>query len=52
MNYTTPTTGTKDPQSMTFGNYSVTVGNVKGETDETSYIGGKWNTQMYRDAYV
>ena len=28
-----------------FGNYGTTIGNVKGGTDETSYIGGKWNTQ-------
>ena len=46
MNYNTPTTGTKDPQSMTFGNYKTTIGNVKGGTDKASYIGGKWNTQQ------
>ena len=45
MNYTTPTTGNKDYQYMMFGNYEPTIGNVKGGTDETSYIGGKWNTQ-------
>ena len=47
MNYTTPTTGsvTYDNQYMYFGNYGTTIGNVKGGTDETSYIGGKWNTQ-------
>ena len=45
MNYKTPTTGNKDTQTMYFGNYGVTIGNVKGGTDETSYIGGKWNTQ-------
>ena len=45
MNYNTPTTGNKDYQYMTFGNYETTIGNVKGGTDETSYIGGKWNTQ-------
>ena len=45
MNYDIPTTGTKDPQSMYFGNYQVTIGNVKGGTDETSYVGGKWNTK-------
>ena len=33
-------------QKMKFGNYGVTIGNVKGRTDETSYIGGKWNTQQ------
>ena len=45
MNYTTPTTGNKDAQYMYFGNFGVTIGNVKGGTDKTSYIGGKWNTQ-------
>ena len=45
MNYTTPTTGNKDAQYMYFGNFGVTIGNVKGGTDQTSYIGGKWNTQ-------
>ena len=44
MNYTTPTTGNKDAQYMYFGNFGVTIGNVKGGTDSTSYIGGKWNT--------
>ena len=46
MNYTTPTTGNKDTQYMMFGNYGVTIGNVKGGTNSTSYIGGKWNTQQ------
>ena len=46
MNYTTPTTGTNDPQSMTFGNYGTTIGNVKGGMNAHSYIGGKWNTQQ------
>ena len=46
MNCDTPTTGNKDTQTMYFGNYGVTIGNVKGGTDETSYIGGKWNTQQ------
>ena len=46
MNYTTPTTGNKDVQGMYFGNYGTTIGNVKGGTDKTSYIGGKWNTQQ------
>ena len=46
MNYDTPTTGTENPQYMYFGNYGTTIGNVKGGTDETSYIGGKWNTQQ------
>ena len=45
MNYNTPTTGNKDTQYMYFGNFGVTIGNVKGGTDQTSYIGGKWNTQ-------
>ena len=46
MNYNTPTTGNKDTQYMYFGNYGTTIGNVKGGTDKTSYIGGKWNTQQ------
>ena len=46
MNYTTPTTGNKDAQGMYFGNYGTTIGNVKGGTDKTAYIGGKWNTQQ------
>ena len=46
MNYTTPTTGNKDYQYMYFGNYDTTIGNVKGGTNSTSYIGGKWNTQQ------
>ena len=46
MNYNTPTTGNKDFQNIYFGNYGSTIGNVKGGTDETSYIGGKWNTQQ------
>ena len=46
MNYTTPTTGNKDAQGIVFGNYGTTIGNVKGGTDKTSYIGGKWNTQQ------
>ena len=45
MNFNTPTTGNKDAQYMYFGNFGVTIGNVKGGTDQTSYIGGKWNTQ-------
>ena len=45
MNYTTPTTGNKDDQDMRFGNNGVTIGNVKGGTNSTAYIGGKWNTQ-------
>ena len=31
---------------MCFGNYGVTVGNVKGGDVKTSYIGGKWNTHQ------
>ena len=46
MNYNTPTTGNKDEQKMYFGNFATTIGNVKGGTDRTSYIGGKWNTQQ------
>ena len=46
MDYTTPTTGNKDGQVIYFGNNGTTIGNVKGGTDETSYIGGKWNTQQ------
>ena len=46
MNYNTPTTGSKEAQVMSFGNYDVTIGNVKGGIDKTSYIGGKWNTQQ------
>ena len=46
MNYTTPITGSKDTQTMMFGNYSDIIGNVKGGEDKTSYIGGKWNTQQ------
>ena len=45
MNYTTPTTGNKDTHDMYFGNYGVTIGNVKGGIDKTAYVGGKWNTQ-------
>ena len=45
MNYTTPTTGNKQAQTMYFGNYGTTIGNVKGGTNSTAYIGGKWNTQ-------
>ena len=47
MSYNTPTTGsvTYDNQYMYFGNYGTTIGNVKGGTDKTAYIGGKWNTQ-------
>ena len=46
MNYNTPTTGNKDYQYITFGNYGTTIGNVKGGTNSTAYIGGKWNTQQ------
>ena len=46
MNYNTPTTGSDNYQYIYFGNNGVTVGNVKGGTDKTSYIGGKWNTQQ------
>ena len=46
MNDTTPTTGSDSEQWMYFGNSGTTIGNVKGGTDSTSYIGGKWNTQQ------
>ena len=46
MNYNTPTTGNKNEQTMYFGNYGTTIGNVKGGTNSTAYIGGKWNTQQ------
>ena len=46
MNYTTPTTGSDNYQVMYFGNYGTTIGNVKGGTNSTAYIGGKWNTQQ------
>ena len=45
MNYDTPTTGNKNTQTMYFGNYGTTIGNVKSGTGKTAYIGGKWNTQ-------
>ncbi len=47
MNYTTPATGSKEAQAMYFGNYLVSIGNVKGGTGETAYVGGKWNTKRY-----
>ena len=46
MNYNTPTTGSDNFQYMMFGNYGTTIGNVKGGTDKTAQIGGKWNTQQ------
>ena len=45
MNCDKPTTGSDKFQGIIFGNYETTIGNVKGGTDGTSYIGGKWNTQ-------
>ena len=45
MNCDSPSTGNKDTQLMYFGNYETTIGNVKGGIDETSYVGGKWNTK-------
>ena len=45
MNYKTPTTGSETSKGIVFGNYRVTIGNVKGGTDGISYTGGKWNTQ-------
>ena len=47
MNYKTPATGNKDSRTMYFGNSFInTIGNVKGGTNSTAYIGGKWNTQQ------
>ena len=46
MNCDTPTTGSDKFQGIIFGNYGPTIGNIKGGTDKTSYIGGKWNTQQ------
>ena len=45
MNCDTPKTGSKEAQSMYFGNYGVEIGNGKGGTNETSYVGGIWNTK-------
>ena len=45
MNYNAPAIGNKDYQWMMFGNYDKVIGNVKGGTSETSYVGGKWNTK-------
>ena len=46
MDYNTPTAGSDSTQWMQFGNYDTTIGNVKGGTDKTAYIGGKLNTQQ------
>ena len=46
MNCDTPTTGSDNTQYMSFGNQGTTIGNVKGDTNSTAYIGGKWNTQQ------
>ena len=40
-----PADGQTSAYRMYFGNYGTTIGNVKGGTDKTAYIGGKWNTQ-------
>ena len=40
-----PTSGQTSAYNMYFGNYGTTIGNIKGGTDKTSYVGGKWNTQ-------
>ena len=45
MNYTTPTTGSEEAQSMYFGNYQFTIGNTRGGTTKDSQVGGKWNTK-------
>ena len=41
-----PAEGQSSPYIMCFGNYGTTIGNVKGSTNSTLYIGGKWNTQQ------
>ena len=41
-----PTSGQTSAYNMYFGNYGTKIGNVKGGTDKTSYIGGKRNTQQ------
>ena len=46
MNWRTPTTGSDNYQYMYFGNDGTTIGNIAGGTNETSYVGGKWNTQQ------
>ena len=46
MNYDTPATGSKEAQSMYFGNYQFTIGNTRGGTTKDSQVGGKWNTQQ------
>ena len=45
MDYNSPSTGNKDPQSMMFGNHQVTIGNTRGGTTVDSQVGGKWNTK-------
>ena len=46
MNYKTPTTGSTDFEYMYFGNYGITIGNIKGYDHENGVFGGKWNTQQ------
>ncbi len=46
MNYNKPATGSDNTQDMYFGNNDTRIGNVKGGTGKTSYIGGKWDTQQ------
>ena len=46
MNFNTPADGSSSPLNIFFGNYGTTIGNVKGGTNSTAYIGGKWNTQQ------
>ena len=41
-----PAEGQTSKYDMYFGNYGTTIGNVKGGTNSTAYIGGKWNTQQ------
>ena len=45
MNCDSPSTGTKDPQLIYFGNYQVTIGNTRGGRTKDSQVGGKWNTK-------
>ena len=46
MSCETPADGQASEYVMCFGNFGTIIGNVKGGTDKTAYIGGKWNTQQ------
>lgn len=46
MSYKTPRNGSDIPIEIIFGNVTTIIGNIKGRTDNTGYIGGKWNTQQ------